>query len=322
MLRAVMRDLFVLLLIATGGALRVPTRILRRPRPVSATAAVLDGTAWQNMPICNDPRWETVRLDDDDDSQRELFASAGEAIRCGGAVLVVPELVTPAECAALVEICTGCADEVRDWRAAAGHEDPAGQIRLPTIAAWERMQAAGASTASAGNFALGAMPPEADTLCEQILRRAIAFVDAELPSVAATCFGTPTISELHDGGGLEFSGREPAINVYGEGGGFLAHKDHQALTVLIPLTAPDEFAGGGTGFWTAEQRGHRVEGPSVVLRPEAGSAMLFGGKVTHAGLEITSGRRVVFVASFSPLGGRQQRAEEAAQSRDLYGDLK
>ena len=48
--------------------------------------------------------------------------------------------------------------------------------------------------------------------------------------------------------------------------------------------------------------------------------MLFGGKVTHAGLEITSGRRVVFVASFS-LGGRQQRAEEAAQSRDLYGDL-
>ena len=91
--------------------------------------------------------------------------------------------------------------------------------------------------------------------------------------------------------------------------------------MLIPLTAPDEFAGGGTGFWTAEQRGHHVEGPSVVLRPEAGSAMLFGGKVTHAGLEITSGRRVVFVASFSPLGGRQQRAEEAAQSRDLYGDL-
>ena len=122
-------------------------------------------------------------------------------------------------------------------------------------------------------------------------------------------------------GELEWSEGEPAINVYTAGGRFGAHKDHQALTVLIPLTAPDEFAGGGTGFWTAEQRGHRVEGPSVVLRPEAGSAMLFGGKVTHAGLEITSGRRVVFVASFSPLGGRQQRAEEAAQSRDLYGDL-
>ena len=204
-----MRDLFVLGLIATGGALRGTGGGIRRPRPVSATAAVLDGTAWQNMPVCNDPRWETVRLDDDDDSQRELFASAGEAIRCGGAVLVVPEMVTPAECAALVEICTGSADEVCEWRAAAGHEDPAGQIRLPTIAAWERMQAAGASTASAGNFALGAMPPEADALCEQILRRAIAFVDAELPSVAATCFGTARIAELHENGGPSSAGASP-----------------------------------------------------------------------------------------------------------------
>ena len=86
---------------------------------------------------------------------------------------------------------------------------------------------------------------------------------------------------------------------------------------------------GLTKEWLFEQESfHEDECPDDDLwpcgnafRPEAGSAMLFGGKVTHAGLEITSGRRVVFVASFSPLGGRQQRAEEAARSRDIYGDL-
>ena len=58
-----------------------------------------------------------------------------------------------------------------------------------------------------------------------------------------------------------------------------------------------------------------------MLTPRAGSALLFGGGVTHAGLPVRRGCRVVFVASFSPLGGRKGREEEAARSRDLFGDL-
>ena len=43
----------------------------------------------------------------------------------------------------------------------------------------------------------------------------------------------------HDGvNKLEFSPREPAINVYGRGGEFAPHQDHQALTVLVPLSPP------------------------------------------------------------------------------------
>ena len=39
-----------------------------------------------------------------------------------------------------------------------------------------------------------------------------------------------------------------SCNVYGGGGYFGCHKDHLALTVLIPLTNPSaDFAGGGTG---------------------------------------------------------------------------
>ena len=117
--------------------------------------------------------------------------------------------------------------------------------------------------------------------------------------------------------------------------------DHQSLTVLIPLTsgrAPadgrheeDEeveernevsFTGGGTAFWKQDARGPRVEGATIVVRPPAGSAMLFGGKVNHAGVPVESGQRVVLVASFSrrTSGGREQRVRDAEQARDIYGD--
>ena len=38
--------------------------------------------------------------------------------------------------------------------------------------------------------------------------------------------------------------------------------------------------------------------PSLVMRPPAGSALLWRGHLTHAGLPVTSGERHVFVASF------------------------
>jgi hypothetical protein len=46
-------------------------------------------------------------------------------------------------------------------------------------------------------------------------------------------------------GELEWSEGEPAINVYTADGRFGAHKDHMALTVLIPLSSPADFTGGG-----------------------------------------------------------------------------
>ena len=37
-----------------------------------------------------------------------------------------------------------------------------------------------------------------------------------------------------------------------------------------------------------------------VLVPPAGTALLWGGTLVHAGAEVTEGRRLVFVASFTP----------------------
>ena len=115
-------------------------------------------------------------------------------------------------------------------------------------------------------------------------------------------------------GELEWSEGEPAINVYTASGQFGPHADHLALTVLIPLSCPSSFAGGGTGFWAREHAGSGGGGlpfddnkvmampdgpPTHVLKPALGTALLFGGDVTHAGMPVESGLRSVFVASFS-----------------------
>lgn len=42
------------------------------------------------------------------------------------------------------------------------------------------------------------------------------------------------------------------------------------------------------------------DSPTFVLSPPSGSVILFGGQVTHAGQQVFSGQRCVFVASFSP----------------------
>ena len=60
---------------------------------------------------------------------------------------------------------------------------------------------------------------------------------------------SPSLRELYEARELEWSEGEPAINVYTADGFFGTHKDHLALTLLMPLTAPSEFSGGGTGFW-------------------------------------------------------------------------
>ena len=176
--------------------------------------------------------------------------------------------------------------------------------------------------------------------CEEVLLRVIDRVDEQMPSVyphlfapcdewkerqpntaqggrplaspppelAETC---PSLRELYMAGELEWSEGEPAINVYTAGGRFGAHKDHLALTVLVPLTAPDEFAGGGTGFWAADSGGPPLPGlekseladggapaDAVVLKPPLGTALVFGGDLTHAGMDVRRGS-LVLVASFS-----------------------
>mmetsp|Transcript_33240 Transcript_33240/g.50170 ORF Transcript_33240/g.50170 Transcript_33240/m.50170 type:complete len:175 (-) Transcript_33240:296-820(-) len=162
------------------------------------------------------------------------------------------------------------------------------------------------------------LPINIDKVINKILQRTIATIDEQAPLITEVLFGCNSLTELLLNDQLKYSSREPAINIYTPGGEFAAHKDAQALTILLPLSCPEkEFAGGGTSFWSQDSRGHRVEAPSAILKPLAGTAMLFGGCVTHAGLPVESGTRVVFVASFSRKDGQQPVLIE--EHRDIYG---
>ena len=99
---------------------------------------------------------------------------------------------------------------------------------------------------------------------------------------------------------------QPAINIYtGPGGHFMPHQDMQALTLLVALsTAGEDYEGGGTAFFAPDAelplaRRGKIE-PIALLKPEACTALLWSGTLVHAGAEVLAGRRLVFVASFTP----------------------
>ena len=147
--------------------------------------------------------------------------------------------------------------------------------------------------------------------CDAVLMRAMRALEAAQPALshglfpdsfsgtgrrARTCLGNKR---------LVFAAGEPAINVYTPGGCFVPHEDGQSLSVLVNLSHPDDFDGGGTAFWALKKAGRDSEGrvvdanPTVTLRLPAGTALVFGGQVTHSGQMVTRGQRTVLVASFS-----------------------
>mmetsp|Transcript_4830 Transcript_4830/g.12132 ORF Transcript_4830/g.12132 Transcript_4830/m.12132 type:complete len:287 (-) Transcript_4830:433-1293(-) len=221
----------------------------------------------------------------------------GERIKFGESVIEIKNIVTQEECMRLVDACVKAAEDAATPQTR--ESDKAGIVRIPTIAAAKR---AAVTQTPCGD----PLPRDIDLAMQTILRRTTEFIDEGLPSVISTLFETKddtssSLTNLLTSERLKYSSREPAVNVYTKGGEFLAHKDAQALTVLIPLSCPGrDYSGGGTAFWSQDARGHRVEDPSLIRRPLGGTAMIFGGCVTHAGVSVESGSRVVFVASFSP----------------------
>lgn len=281
--------------------------------------------------MCRDA-WSEVWLSD---ACAEICAreslTLGEAVEGGQLIIVVPNVTSSAECSQLAAAASAAADALK-WKRVrlhmhegldSNHWDDAGCVRLPSIAA------AGRACATQIDMHQP-LSREADGLSELVLQRLLLLIDEQLPSLVPALFGsasnplvqvreppatTRELMGLYQEGALGFSSREPAVNIYDAGGEFLPHMDHEALTILLPLTSPDgpteiagevitgSFSGGGTGFWsTAIAQGARGgEAPTLVLRPPAGTAMIFGGHLMHAGIPVDTGTRVCFVASFSAL---------------------
>jgi len=244
-----------------------------------------------------------VPIDQSSQDNKQSTTSIGERIKNGESIIQIEDLVTPDECKYIIE------DVLRHDAEPTTLEKP-GLLRLPTRAAAER--------ASAANIPCAApLSADIDNLLHVILKRTASVMTEQIPSISEVLFDGESVCRLLHTEQLKFSSREPAINIYTPGGEFLAHKDAQAITVLIPLSCPEQFQGGGTSFWSQDSRGHRVEDPTIILKPSAGTAMLFGGCVTHAGVSVEEGTRVVFVASFSCA---TEESPVILEHRDIYGD--
>jgi len=218
-----------------------------------------------------------------------MLSVAPDSLALGHSVAVVPGFASTAECEKLTSVAMELAHNPPPQLTGDDASLTAGRLRLP-VASWP--------------------DPAGRALSDALVRRVLAFAREQLPSLTEERFG-PSGAE----GSLVFSHGEPAVNVYREGGQFQPHEDLQSLTMLMPLCDPAAYGDGGTAFWSDEARGAAREAgpPSLVLRPAAGTALLFVGSVTHAGLPVTSGTRHVYVASFSSHRGYKPHARGVVQ---------
>ena len=169
-------------------------------------------------------------------------------------------------------------------------------------------------------------------LCDRILLRLLSTLNDGIPALLPALFGDALMpSTVIHNPRLDWSPHEPAINLYSAGGTFKPHEDEQSLTCLLNLSESNEYNGGGTAFWHALER--EEDGsiafarsqceratPAHTCRPPPGKALVFGGQVTHAGVRVVDGLRVVFVASFSPVPPRMARGIGEALAPESASD--
>ena len=263
--------------------------------------------------------------------QANTVPTCAESVAHGHSVIVIDALATAAEVEQLKEEAVSKDERIR-------RADSLRSVR-PGEHRWTP-QTSGTPDQASSTVGRTRMPI-ADMLgasgvatCDALLLRALSQLDATMPlltpalfphgSCSPTCAPCLSPTSCVHNPRLVFSTGEPAINVYTQGGGFQAHQDKQSLTILVNLSIPGgeleggEFEGGGTAFWDVTAacdprtgRGHLRGEPTMALCPPAGSALVFGGTVTHAGQPVLSGRRCVFVASFSPASDEADTAAAA-----------
>jgi hypothetical protein len=231
-----------------------------------------------------------------------------ESVARGHSILTLRRLASTEEVAVLKAEAIAAAHE-------RGLEHQGGTFSEAIAAAHER-----AGSGARRRMQMQSLGVPGQELCDALLLRALSLLEGQLVhDLFGDCIRRSPGTCVHNPQ-LVFSANEPAVNVYFRGGDFKAHEDNRALTVLMPLsTASVDFEGSGTAFWSARDAGpggstsdRALGAPTLVLRPPAGAALLWGGSVTHAGLPVRSGERCVFVASFSPKPCADETAQHGA----------
>jgi len=154
----------------------------------------------------------------------------------------------------------------------------------------------------------GVLPKEQSLVLDTILERVFSAMDDDqmlCPSLKSNVFldhedANVSVTELFRNNELEFSVREPAMNVYFPRGHFGLHKDGRTLTILVTLSDPSkDYTDGGTGFFKEAWPQNGMHEPKLIMRPQPGTALIFGGQLSHKGLHNKTGTRLIIVGSFS-----------------------
>lgn len=210
-------------------------------------------------------------------------------------ILLIPDLLTKAECHVLMDAAEAHIEAVLDGsgdQAIDGQSASTDQLPPPRKPAWLAM----AGTQALERLQIRNLGHEAEELSSNILKdRILPFFEQRLPEVARDLFGQSSgLREM----ALSFSPGEPAVNKYTTGGDFKFHSDQKSVTVNVLLSEPGAFIGGGTAFWTQDPATVESDGAQVLLRPPQGTGVVFNGLVKHSGREVESGTRHLYVASF------------------------
>merc|ERR1712086_789529 len=139
-------------------------------------------------------------------------------------VLLIPDLLSEAECELLLSASEGKAEDINK-----------------TEAAKLRMSVLDNTSESKGDVVHGGLGPHCTALWDTVLNeRLLPFLQTQLPDVFAELLASAT--------GLKYAGSEPSVNRYLTGGEFRSHTDDEAVTVNC-LLRKGGFLGGGTEFW-------------------------------------------------------------------------
>lgn len=191
-------------------------------------------------------------------------------------VLLIPNLLSEAECELLLTASEDKAEDISKTEAA--------KLRMSVLD----------HTRESKGDVHGGLGLHCTALWETVLNeRLIPFLQTQLPDV----FG----ELLAGAAGVEYAGSEPSVNRYLTGGEFRSHTDDEAVTVNC-LLRKGGFLGGGTEFWEDDGSSGLFNDDqcTVRLHPEPGVGVLFHGDVWHAGAPVTEGVRYLLVASFTP----------------------
>ena len=120
---------------------------------------------------------------------------------------------------------------------------------------------------------------------------------------AAESFGFSPVSTIDSDFSIVRYSKEPPLNKYDRSARRAStdvHTDRHYLTIIIPLSSPEDYEGGGT-FYPSDGPGNT---DGLIVKPAQGTAILHAGDVLHAGEAVTSGTRLILIA-FVARGGRR-----------------